>query len=198
MDDSTLSTTRAIIGLPDLSVTSSLLCGAIRRDRPAASTTAAMVGALRGAARCRGVRRRLLARQRARRRSPSAGRRRPCASCPPGSPSGRRTAGSARSRCRSASGCGRSPAAPAPGASPMRPRQIRLPGSTGMPKCRISPPARTMPCRPDIAPVHHRGGADDQQQVGAGRRDQPLQRAADRVPRRAGSAPAAAASRSGR
>jgi len=31
------------------------------------------------------------------------------------------------------------------GLVPMRPRQIRLPGSTGMPKCRISPPARTMP-----------------------------------------------------
>ena len=51
-----------------------------------------------------------------------------------------------------------------------------------MPKCRISPPARTMPVGPDIAPVHHGRGADDQQQVGAAA-DQPVQRTADRLPR---------------
>ena len=65
-----------------------------------------------------------------------------------GRPAGRRTAGSARSRCRSASGCARSRAAPARALAPIRPRQIRLPGSTGMPKCRISPPACTMPAGP--------------------------------------------------
>src|SRR5580658_1428633 len=54
-DDKTLSTTRATIVLPDGSVTSSLLYGAIRVDLPAAITTAAIVGALRGAAPNRGV-----------------------------------------------------------------------------------------------------------------------------------------------
>ncbi len=34
------------------------------------------------------------------------------------------------------------------GRSPMRPRQIRLPGSTGIPKCRISPPAATIAAGP--------------------------------------------------
>ena len=34
------------------------------------------------------------------------------------------------------------------GLFPIRPTQIRLPGSTGMPKCTISPPARTMPAGP--------------------------------------------------
>ena len=37
------------------------------------------------------------------------------------------------------------PGSTSAGRVPIRPRQIRLPGSTGMPKCRISPPARTMP-----------------------------------------------------
>ena len=41
-----------------------------------------------------------------------------------------------------------------------------------MPKCRISPPAATMPGGPYIAPVHHRRRAGDQQEVG------PLARAA--------------------
>ena len=40
------------------------------------------------------------------------------------------------------------PGSTSAGFSPIRPRQIRLPGSTGMPKCRISPPARTIPAGP--------------------------------------------------
>ena len=56
-------------------------------------------------------------------------------------PAGRRTAAAARSRCRSASGCARSRAAPAPGVRRSGRGRSGCPGSTGMPKCRISPPA---------------------------------------------------------
>ena len=40
------------------------------------------------------------------------------------------------------------PGSTSAGLSPIRPTQIRLPGSTGMPKCTISPPASTIPAGP--------------------------------------------------
>ncbi len=40
------------------------------------------------------------------------------------------------------------PGSTSAGRAPIRPTQMRLPGSTGIPKCTISPPARTMPAGP--------------------------------------------------
>ena len=40
------------------------------------------------------------------------------------------------------------PGSTSAGRAPIRPTQMRLPGSTGIPKCRISPPARTIPAGP--------------------------------------------------
>ena len=83
------------------------------------------------------------------------------------------------------------------GLSPIRPRQIRLPGSTGMPKCRISPPARTIPAGPTSrrsttaeAPMTSSRSAPSP--------TRPSQRPADRFLLMRAKRPEAATSRSGR
>ena len=133
--------------LPALSATSSLLCGAMRRDRPAAITTAAMIGAVRGAAPERSV---------AGAFSRGSGRVSASCSSPP-TPMRMMSEGvtliPANSRDSTKSipfntGLRAHPGSTSAGLSCSRPTQIRLPGSTGMPKCRISPPARTMPAGP--------------------------------------------------
>ena len=56
----------------------------------------------------------------------------------------RRAGGSAPSRIRSRPASARSPARRAPGVPSSSPRSSRLPGSTGMPKCRTRPPAASI------------------------------------------------------
>ena len=95
-----------------------------------------------------------------------------------------RTASPAKSRCSTQSmplslGERAQPGSTSDGMPSIWPRQIRLPGSTGIPKWSITPPARTMPAGPDIAPVHHRRGARDQQHLRA-RPPEPGERVGDR------------------
>ena len=176
LDDNTLSMTRAIIALPALSGTSSLLCGRHPAGASSPETTAAINGALRGAAHGpwggRGFfpwhRPRLHFLQQAPTPIRMMSRGVTASSEQPRQHENR----SRQARAARASG------STSAGLPPIWPRQIRLPDLPALPKCRISPPARTIPAGPTSRPVHHRRGTDHQQQVRP-RRRKVVQRAAD-------------------
>ena len=117
-------------GLPPISARS-LLGPPMRVERPAASTIAAMRRPARLALGARLRPRDDLHQQAADAHAGDVAR---------ASPAGRTAAAPAPSRSRSPSGCGRSRARRAPAGRGPHATSMRLPGSTGMPKCSMVPP----------------------------------------------------------